>query len=78
MEPVAGLFATFGRKLPPDSAWPMAIYVSMLMPIGFLLAIMRAAQVRPQASTGELILWGLLGLAIAGLAFALLLVGIST
>ena len=78
MEPVAGLFASFGRKLPADSSWPVAIYVSMLMPIGFLLAVMRAAKLRPQASTAELILWGLLGLAIAGFVFSFLLVGIST
>jgi hypothetical protein len=75
---VAGLFASFGRRLPPDSSWPVAIYVSMLMPIGFLLAIMRAAKLRPQAATAELVLWGLLGLAVAGFVFAVLLIGIST
>jgi hypothetical protein len=78
LEPVEGLFASFGRKLPPDSAWPMAIYVSMLMPIGFLLAIMVAARARPQASTAELILCGLLGLAVAGFAFSFLLLVVST
>ncbi len=78
VEPVAGLFASFGRRLPPDSSWPVAIYVSMLMPIGFLLAIMRAAKLRPQAATAELILWGLLGLAVAGFVFSLLLIAIST
>ena len=78
VEPVANVFASFGRKLPSDSYWPVAIYVSMLMPIGFLLATMRAAHLRPQASNAWLILWGLCGLAVAGLAFAILLVGIST
>lgn len=77
-EPVAGLFASFGRRLPPDSSWPVAIYVSMLMPVGFLLAIMLAAKMRPQAATVELILWGLLGLAIAGFAFSVLLIGMLT
>lgn len=63
-----------GAKIPPDSAWPIAIYVSALMPAGFLLAIMRAARVRPDASIGVLVLWGLLGSAVAGFVFALLFV----
>jgi hypothetical protein len=76
LEPVGALLELTGRKLPGDAAWPAAIYVSMLMPAGFLLAVMRAARVRPDASVAALILWGLAGLAVAGVLLSFLIIGL--
>lgn len=78
VEPVASLLAMAGRKFHADQFWPAAIYVSMLMPVGFLLAIMRAARLRPKASVGALVLWGLLGAVFGGLVFSLLVLGLMT
>lgn len=76
MGPVSELFAAFGKKIPGDAVWPAAIWVSGLMPLGFLLAVMRVARVKPNASVAEMILWGLAGLAVAGFLFSLLLLSL--
>lgn len=64
--PVAELLGAFGKKISGDSVWPAAIIVSMLMPVGFLLAVMRIARVKPAVSVAEMVLWGFVGLAVAG------------
>jgi hypothetical protein len=78
VELAAALFPHAGRKISPDSFWPMAIYVSALMPAGFLVAIMRAACVRPDASIGRLVLWGLVGTVIVGIASSLIALRLAT
>ena len=76
LEPVASVFESFGKKIPGDAVWPAAIWVSMLMPTGFLLAVMRVARVKPDASLAAKVLWGLGGLAVAGLLFSALLLAL--
>jgi hypothetical protein len=76
VSPVSELFEAFGRKTPGDFAWPAAIWVSMLMPVGFVLTVMRVARLRPGAPAAALILWGLAGTAAAGFAVSLVLIGL--
>jgi len=76
VSPVAELFEAFGRKVPGDFVWPAAIWVSMLMPLGFLLAVMRVARVRPEASIAEKVLWGLAGVAVAGFLVSFVLLAL--
>ena len=78
VELAGALFPQAGRRIPADSFWPMAIYVSGLMPAGFLVAVMRAARVWPDASIGRLVLWGLLGTVIAGIVFSLIFLRLAT
>lgn len=77
VDPVAAILSATGRRIDADAYWPVAIYVSGLMPIGFLLAIMRAARLRPHASTGALALWGLVGAVVAGFVFALIILTLA-
>jgi hypothetical protein len=77
VEPVASVFEQFGKKIPGDAVWPAAIWVSILMPVGFPLAVMQVVRVKPAARLIEKILWGFVGLAAAGLVFSCVLVALS-
>jgi hypothetical protein len=57
-----------------DKAWPAGIYVSDAMPIGVILSAVVLAVVKPDASIGSSMLWGLLGYVLAGVAFTVVLV----
>jgi hypothetical protein len=57
-----------------DKAWPAGIYVSDAMRIGVILSAVVLAVVKPDASIGSSMLWGLLGYVLAGVAFTVVLV----
>jgi hypothetical protein len=49
-----------------DRAWPAAIFVTILMPIGVILSAVALAIISPDAKAGRSFLWGLLGYILAG------------
>ncbi len=73
VEPVAGVLQFLRIKPSPDAYWPAAIWVGIVAPAGFLLAIVGAAGRRSQAGAAELVGWGALGYAVAACAIAAIL-----
>ena len=49
-----------------DRAWPAAIVVTVLMPIGVILSAIGLAVLSPDAKAGRSFLWGLLGYIVVG------------
>jgi hypothetical protein len=65
----SGVTALKGEK-----AWPAAIYVTAVMPVGVVLSAVVLAVVKPDARLGSSILWGLLGYVLTGVIFTVALV----
>jgi hypothetical protein len=49
-----------------DKAWPAALHITTLMPIGIVLSAIALGLMKPDAGLGESVLWAVLGYVLAG------------
>jgi hypothetical protein len=75
IELVGALFAPLGAKVPTgDQAWPAAILVAFLMPLGVLASALVLARRHITAGTAASFAWGALGYLAAGGLLSLVVV----
>jgi hypothetical protein len=75
IELTGALFAPLGANVPTgDQAWPAAILVAFLMPLGALASALVLARRNPAAGKAASFGWGALGYLAAGVLLSLLVV----
>jgi hypothetical protein len=75
IELTGSIFSPLGARIPTgDQAWPAAILVAVLMPLGVLVSALWLARRNPSARTGASFGWGALGYLAAGVLLSLVVV----